>query len=102
MSIRYLPALKDKEGNRLVGIMGNFATPREAYEHLLADGLYFAVGGAIPDGVVEYDPDVGLENVEVSGSFGMFPFKASCIAGPAFEEAIAKRAPDVGKREVTE
>lgn len=89
MSKSYLPALKDKNGNRYIGVLGQFDDYKAAVNKKLADAIFYAVYGLTTDGIVEYDSEVGLPNFTADLSIGPLSCQAAVIEGPLFDEAMA-------------
>ena len=87
MAKSYLPAMKDKDGNRYIGVMGQFDEYEAAVNKKLADAIFYAPYGLEVDGIVEYDSDVGLPNAMCDLSMGPLSCQAAVISGPLFDEA---------------
>jgi hypothetical protein len=96
---KFIPAWKDKEGNRLVFMAKDhvFDTWREAFEHSLEVFLLLVPYGLAPDGVYEVDLDENLkgsfEHVKVDTPLGC---RAAIIAGPVFDEVTARADIEAG------
>lgn len=87
MSKSYLPALKDKKGNRFIGVMGQFDDYAEAQTKKLADAIFYMPFGLVPDGIVEYDNETGLENAKCELMINGIRCDAAVISGPMFDDA---------------
>jgi hypothetical protein len=87
MAKSYLPALKDRKGNRYIGVMGQFDDRGEADTKKLADAIFYMPFGLSPDGIVEYDSEAGLPNAKCDLTIGGIRVEAAVISGPLFEEA---------------
>jgi hypothetical protein len=85
----YLPALKDRNGNRYIGVMGQFDEYQAAYEKKLADSIFYMPFGLTPDGIVEYDAETGLPNAKCELTINGIRCDAAVISGPMFDEANA-------------
>lgn len=87
MTIKYIPAPKDKDENVFVGLMGFYDDYLEAQTKLYCDFIFWIPLGLLTHGVVEYDEDAGLPNIHCeinTPGYGMY--KCSIISGPKFEE----------------
>lgn len=87
MSKSYLPALKDRKGNRYIGVMGQHDDADTAREKMLADGIFYIPLGLVSDGIVEYDSETGLPNAKCELTIGGIKCEAAVISGPLFDEA---------------
>ena len=85
MSISYLPSLKDREGNVIIGLMGQFDDRDEALNKKIGDGIFWIPFGLTPGEIVEYDSETGLPNFPME----FMKWECAIISGPKFDEAMA-------------
>lgn len=90
MSKSYLPALKDRSGNRYIGVMGQFDDEKDARDKMYADSIFYIPFGLVTDGIVEYDREAGLLNAHCDLNIGGIKCEAAVISGPLFDEAVMK------------
>ncbi len=81
MAKSYLPSVKDREGNIIVGLMGQHDTYGDAHDRKLADGLSFIPHGMTPDPIIEFDKKIGLPNYKAS----YLGHECAIISGPDFD-----------------
>lgn len=86
--LSYLPALKDRNGNRYIGVMGQYDDVDAARTKMLADGIFYIPFGLVTDGLVEYDSETGLPNAPCDLTIGGIRCGAAVISGPLFDEAV--------------
>lgn len=86
----YLPALKDKDNNIIIGLMGQFDNLSDALDKKLADGFFYIPFGLNPAvEIVEYDESKGLPNFIINITANGINFgEAALIAGPKFDEMM--------------
>lgn len=91
---RYLPAWKDKAGNRLVFIAENHVheTDSTALEFQIANFLFYIPLGVTTDGIFEVDLQDGRANFPHVVAQAPYNFQAAIISGPAFDAAMAAAA----------
>jgi hypothetical protein len=82
--LSYLPAMKDKHGNRIIGLMGQYDDRNEAMQKQLADFIWWIPFGLSTDGIVEYDREVGLPNVKME----IMKYECAVISGPEFDRVL--------------
>jgi len=87
VTTKYIPALKDKDENVFLGLMGFYDDYHEAKVKLYGDFIFWIPLGLSTHGVVEYDEEVGLPNIRCEVDHPRFGiYKCSIISGPKFEE----------------
>jgi len=86
--ISYLPTLKDKNGNHIMGLMGQYNDEQEARDKLYGDFIFWIPFGLSVAGITEYNDETGLPNVKVDITLPQFgSYEGAVIRGPTFDEA---------------
>ncbi len=92
MATKYIPAWKDKKGNRLIFVAPNhvFDTEVEAREYQVTNFLFYIPFGVITGGIFEADVDdnghAQFAHVACDAPFGGM---CAIVEGPALDEALA-------------
>jgi len=87
----YLPALKDKDGNKIIGLMGQYDDYDEAVTKLYGDFIFWIPLGLTTAGIVEYEKEQGLANIDITLTHPQYgAYKGAVIEGPLFEEQATK------------
>lgn len=89
MTTQYIPAWKDKDGNRLVFLAENhaFDSYERAQEFQIADFIFYIPYGVTPNGIIEMDLADGKGEIPHVMCAGPMGSAVAVIAGPTFQEA---------------
>lgn len=88
---KYLPAWKDKDGNRMVFVARNrvYDDYQAAHEYQVGDFIFYVPFGLQPSGIVEVEMKDGRTDLpHVVADIPMLG-TAAIIEGPAFDKASA-------------
>jgi len=88
--MKFIPAWKEENGNRLMVLAPNhvFDTRIEASEYQLANFLFYIPFGFKPDGIVEMELENGKGGITHVICDGPFGSQVAVIAGPLLDREL--------------